>query len=718
MALSDEYILDVTLEPYFVNKDTGLPLANGKVYFYDDDNRNSPKPVYQLAGSPPNYNYAIMPNPIELSSVGTIQDADENNVAIYYKPYDDDGNVQLYYIVVTDEDDNVQFTREAWPNVTAGNDPTKGDDSFQNLLSNPQFADVNFDHDLGMTIAYSGGSGTKTFEFAPGWSIQLDYTGSGSTLIERESVSGFANLPTDPSYLLKISPGANLAGIRLVQRLYNDSGLFSGGFLAATATLGNATSLTVLYAPSVVGPSGPTTIYSKSNNTGNFAELTASAAIPGSSNTDAGDNAFVDIIFVLSTSNVSRLTSLQLSYSVNDPGETVRYAQVPVNRQRDMLSHIYSYDAMAKPIPSYLVGWDFAYNPAQLGEILGPFADGPQTSRYVWDQTIIFQESNNGYSVERDPSGCLKIISEVNASQFALVQYIERTQARDLLSGEMSLFISARTSVPTGVRAVASIWWTDEAVLPDLNSPVFDSIVADLDSIGYPSSRNGTWTEVENQQVQFCEFRVEPGPNFTEMRFENFSIDNLSEAETATYMAVVIGFAPIDDNLDVDIQAIALQKGSVATYPAPKSPDEHLRECQRYYEKSFLTDDPDDLENRLVTAQSACENRAGVFYFRQNGFSINFNVDKYDEPNLTVYSPDGGAANNVRAFVWGFGAIGNANADKAITYWSNDIGTKTAVFRPTGAANDGPSIATVEAGAVGQCWIELHYLADARLGII
>jgi hypothetical protein len=717
MALSDEYVLDFTLEPYFVDKDTGLPLANGKIYFYDDDNRNSPKPVYQLAGSPPNYNYAIMPNPIILSSVGTIQDADENNVAIYYKPYDDDGNVQLYYIVVTDENDNVQFTREAWPNITSGNDPTKADDSFQNLLSNPQFCDVNFDPDLGMTVAFTG-NGTKTYEFAPGWAVAIDHTGSGSVLIERENVSGFANLPTDPPYLLKITPGTNVSGLRLIQRLFDDSGLFSGGYLATSATLGNGTSLTAFYWPSVVGPSGPTTIYNKTNNSGNYLEISDSAAIPGSSNTDSGPNAYVDIVFQLSTTGVSRLTSIQLSYSVNDPSDTVKYAQVPVNRQRDMLAHIYQYNALNKPIPSYLVGWDFPYNPAQLGEILGPFADGPQTSRYVWDQTIIFQESNNGYSVERDDLGGLKIISEVNQSQFALVQYIERKQARDLLSGDMSLFIKARTSVPTGTRAVASIWWTDELALPDLNSPVFDSIVNSLDSIGYPNNQNGNWNEVENPQVQFCEFRIEPGPEFTEISFEGFSIDNLSNAETATYMAVVVGFAPIDDNLTVDVQAIALQKGSVATYPAPKSPDEHLRECQRYYEKSFLTDDPDDLENRLVTAQSACENRAGTFFFRQNGFSINFEVEKYDEPTLTVYSPDGGAANNVRAFVWGFGAIGNANANKAITYWTNDVGTKTAVFRPSGAANDGPSIGTVEVGAVGQCWVELHYLADARLGII
>ena len=53
MALDERYITDTTLEPLFVDKLTGLPLAGGLVYFWQDDQRNTPKPVYQLSGAPP-----------------------------------------------------------------------------------------------------------------------------------------------------------------------------------------------------------------------------------------------------------------------------------------------------------------------------------------------------------------------------------------------------------------------------------------------------------------------------------------------------------------------------------------------------------------------------------------------------------------------------------------------------------------------------------------
>ncbi len=117
MALSPLFFVTQDLDSYFVDKDTGLPLANGLVYFYRDSERTVPKTVYQLTGGPP-YNlasYVPLPNPIVLSAVGTVQNAAGDNIAIYYYPYDDEGNLDLYYVVVEDSGGTEQFTREAWP---------------------------------------------------------------------------------------------------------------------------------------------------------------------------------------------------------------------------------------------------------------------------------------------------------------------------------------------------------------------------------------------------------------------------------------------------------------------------------------------------------------------------------------------------------------------------------------------------------------------------
>lgn len=117
-GLSPLYITGVDLNQYFVSNQTGEALANGKIYFYVDSNRTQAKQVFQLvqgSGNPPNYTYLPLPNPITLSAVGTIIDANGNNCALFYYPYDSYGNVQLYYIECYDQYNNLQFTREAWP---------------------------------------------------------------------------------------------------------------------------------------------------------------------------------------------------------------------------------------------------------------------------------------------------------------------------------------------------------------------------------------------------------------------------------------------------------------------------------------------------------------------------------------------------------------------------------------------------------------------------
>lgn len=137
MGLDVRYQLAPSLEMYFVDKDTGLPLTNGQVYFFEDDARTIPKSVFQLSGSPPNYSYTVLPNPSILSSVGTFQDDSGNDILPYYFPFDDDGNIQLYYIEVYDQNGVLQFTREGFPNFSA--EDILADNDVTNFIANGQF---------------------------------------------------------------------------------------------------------------------------------------------------------------------------------------------------------------------------------------------------------------------------------------------------------------------------------------------------------------------------------------------------------------------------------------------------------------------------------------------------------------------------------------------------------------------------------------------------
>lgn len=87
------------------------------ITFYQDKQRTILKPIYTLSGDS-SHTYVALPNPLRLSAVGTIQDANGNTVLPFYFPYDEQGNVELYYITVESRYGQLQFTREAWPNTT------------------------------------------------------------------------------------------------------------------------------------------------------------------------------------------------------------------------------------------------------------------------------------------------------------------------------------------------------------------------------------------------------------------------------------------------------------------------------------------------------------------------------------------------------------------------------------------------------------------------
>jgi len=138
MSLNPLYVVAPNIQYYFVDRDTGAPLSQGKVFFYRDVDMITPKAVYELQGNSANYTYSPLPNPIILSSVGTIVDDNGNQVIPYFKPFDENGDEDLYYIVVQNAVGAPQFTVHAWPNPQGGTTPI-GDNNTVNYVPNGQF---------------------------------------------------------------------------------------------------------------------------------------------------------------------------------------------------------------------------------------------------------------------------------------------------------------------------------------------------------------------------------------------------------------------------------------------------------------------------------------------------------------------------------------------------------------------------------------------------
>lgn len=136
MPLDSRYMLAPSLQMYFVDKDSGLPLSAGKVFFYED-NTSILKPVFTIVASGTDFTYVQLPNPVTLSAVGTFQDASGNDILPYYFPFDGNDNIQLYRVEVYNSMNVLQFTRVGWPNISAEDVVTS--DNVINFVPNGQF---------------------------------------------------------------------------------------------------------------------------------------------------------------------------------------------------------------------------------------------------------------------------------------------------------------------------------------------------------------------------------------------------------------------------------------------------------------------------------------------------------------------------------------------------------------------------------------------------
>jgi hypothetical protein len=140
-SIDSRFYLAFTFEKYFVDKETGAPLAAGRIEFFQDAQRTVPKDVYKLSGTPGNYTYTNLGSIVYLDAVGVPEDDSNNNIAIYFFPYDGDietttNTVELYYYRVFSVGEVEQFTREAQPNVfpSASSQTAEG-----NYIPNGQF---------------------------------------------------------------------------------------------------------------------------------------------------------------------------------------------------------------------------------------------------------------------------------------------------------------------------------------------------------------------------------------------------------------------------------------------------------------------------------------------------------------------------------------------------------------------------------------------------
>lgn len=734
-GLDPRYIPLFNLQQQFVDKISGLPLQSGVVYFWQDNNRNNLKPIYQLSGAPPNYSYTALPNPITLTNAGTASDDSTDDIVWYAFPYDANGDPDNYFIQVFAEPSvppvppvgTPILTREAVPGVTvSSNATTVAQNNSINEVVNSQFVDVLFDPALGMTIAYI--AGTNDVPIAPGWSIRIVASGSGTVHISRTSVQGSLNYATNPPYYLTVTPaGANISSLMVYQRLDHNPNIFANEWVNAGILLAPTPNpqVSIYYAPQGV-QENPALITAQNFSAvwTYFNHTNPLALLPGF-NTETADTGYVEIQIVLNTGSATSFSSVQI-VALNQFEANIAYKQTPVIQQQNDTFFFFEPELANKPIPSYLVGWDFPMNPAQLlGDTIASGAGyGANKSFYAWDQTIVFQSINNGVGISRNAtSGGITLTADTATGQFALIQYLGPVEANEILNGRASVYVEGFTNL-SNYSGNVSLWACTDADLPNVNTGTNNSIVATLDATGHPATTHGTWVEVPRSQLGNANFNI-TAINSSSM-LNGWAFNGLTPQGSATYFAIVVGFEAVTHTETVTIAHIGLCAGDIATRPAAKTVSETQIDCEHYYEKSYISSalpgTAATTSNQLTATMNATYDSAGLNQaFLERAFGFQFRSLKRTPrtqgfSNLILYSPVTGTANAVQSVLAG-GAT--TNIDKVITRWSAPvIGNKNVAFATTSQAATGGTVATINATTPVVTYINYHYVADARLGIV
>lgn len=724
--LDSRFVQVTPLQDYFVDKDTGFPLSGGIVAFYEDNDHTVLKPVYQLSAGPNNtYAYNVLSNPLQLSSVGTFIDGNRNDIVPYFFPYDgsptsSQGEIDLYYITVYSSAGIFQFSRNAWPNISSGSNSTNQAIT-ENLLSNPQFSVVNFN----TTSPASGFNFTVTgsnlvTNIAPDWDVIT--TGTGNVTVQQVA-SVNTTIPGNPPYLLDIqsvNTGSGISSLQLRQRLNNDPRILVDGFANGSFVVGSQDSTQHQIIMSYV-PSGATaTSYELVNvviPSSNYSEFNGTKQIDGPViNPDSGATGYVDILITIPAGAHIQITCVQFA-GVLTLNSTLNWIEQTTQRELDHLYHDYNQPLQFKPTKSYLIGWDFPLNPAQVNG--SGVAATSNVSAYTWDQTILFQSTVSKLDTSRSQNGAMVITSTdvTNATQAAVIQYLSAPQISDMLENPLSVNVECDTINFGGLTATVSLWYTTNVHLPNLAGGT--SLVTTLDANGHPSSVVSGWNEIIRlNNVGNAQFLM--NANLTNFGFNGWNMSNTNIPNTASFFAIVIGTSALNNGSDFSLNSVSLVPGNIPTKPATQTPDDVLRECQYFYEKSYDSaikpGTASSLANTRVSQQLLSFDGGGNAKLNAGIIAESFNSVKITpNPQMAFYSPITGTAANARAEIYNGGTVLGAGADVATTNWTG-VGTSSKNYSFVPANGNDLYAPMLGTGTIA--FIYYHYTCDARLGLV
>lgn len=708
MSTTGPYVRSFNPVWFFVDL-TGQPCDDTYyLWVLENDLPYLPAPVYHSPNGTP------WTDPIQLLANGTLP------LDVYFDP-----NITYRFelrhnlgLAPPSQSDPLIYLVENYHPATGGSSPiTVGGVFTDNQISNPQFADINFSS----PFTLSGVLNPPPIEIAPGW--VLDLTGNGTVELQQVALNDTVPTPTNAPYALRITLSGGWTGTpKLKQRFQQNGVLWANKYVALSFTARIQGASQQVTSRLIASDGNPLAVLANDTLTGSFAEFTSYTLLPASTNADTPPDAWIEYQLLMPTACDIYVTSFQLVAS--DAATNVSYEQDTIDRQLDYLFHYYNPLLQFKPIKSYLVGWDFPLNPAQiLTSSVAAQPTGANSSYYAWDQTIIFQSADSGVTTTRGTTGGINLQATKDV-QFAVVQYLDSITARKILQNPMSVNVLGLCSVAAGsVIGSVSLWYTKDAQLPDVSPGTNKTFIATLDaSTGAPATFTAAtnFIEITRDIQQDAAFTIDSGVGLQNFAFSGWDINNgtASDANLATYFAIVIGFTALANNDYIELNSVSLVPGNIPTIPAPQTVDEALNECQRFYEKSYQSSQlPATITdiNALMIPQQARQPVGGNTAYIGNSFYVECNIAKrVNNPDVKIYASNSGTADSVSVYM---NAAATSYTDVGIARWTLTTGNKYQNFLLNNVALT-PSVLAVDANTAASASINFHYVVDARLGIV
>lgn len=731
MALDERFLIAGPLNQYFVDKITSLPLSGGKLFFFRDSSRTTPKTVYQLTGTPPNYTYAALPNPITLSSAGTILNASNDQVVPYFLPFDDDDEIDLYYIVCEDSVGNEQWTREGWPNLTPGNDPTDLPFSSVNQMSNHQFSRTFIPE--GQTETLTVNTSDVVFPVAPDWEIIA--SGTGTIMIKQVPVAGNDKVVTSPPYVLDIEISSGITDAKLRQKMNVNSGLWastpeqdiflSGKVLARNQDVGS-TGITLFYEESSGG--SPIQIVNDTFDNTVYSLLTGTTdnAIPLSTNIDQGDDGFIYIYAQLSGGTHIRLSSFQVvpTATIDD----VAFDNIPSNRAQANMGDYFIPRLESKRISSILIGWDFLFNPNQLVPLVGSQSI-TSAPAYLWDQTIAFR-TDSDVSVARSAlTGGIEFTTTADNNAFYIMQYLDAPQINEILGSRLSVNVNGfKSDVGSPVTMRVYLFRGNSTAI----FPVLPADLGNLNTDGTFSLTEADWSSFARSNLDAAETTLTVVTDNSDINknvdygFNGWELIDDAEIGDTDKFAILVTFSCPTTDTVVTIDSISLTPGDIPTRPSVESFDSVLRKCQYYYEKSWESDVPLFTSTRVasrlfnVPILALFNGSNHTYYLNYPAFTLEFKTNKrLSNPIISFFSPQGNLSNTIERYI-----VFNGAAQLLSTIVFNSVFNNISESKKRSTYEVIDTVAPIFMGSTGVpsgdmgVWLEYHYTIDARIGII